>query len=399
MKSRMTDSPPGLSRQSLDNSPSGRETLPLSGNACSSPELPLSGLSQLLQRGLAQEAARSDAVEMQLIAGEFGVGKRSCAAAWHRQMGGSAADLLGFDAAALRPDQLQALLFAETSGPVLLQPHFNGKTVVLAHIERAEASLQALLAQLLRETQPTGERRPRLLLTTTNPSRLWPDLRYRLESHALLLPPLRERRSDLPTLILQLAAASCGGDNAETFDEIDEVLTPQAFEVLQRHAWPGNLLELQAVLQACWREGPLPIAHTNPALQTLERIIQQAIPQPRRSRIISAPTTPETGTAALQSTGPTSAAAMWQHLHSATFWRECVRSYAEELPASAEKSTLMGNITEAVEAGLITAVLELTSGNIAQSARLLGITRVSLRRKIHAFGLNIPHRESGSEKS
>jgi DNA-binding protein Fis len=53
---------------------------------------------------------------------------------------------------------------------------------------------------------------------------------------------------------------------------------------------------------------------------------------------------------------------------------------------------LLGEATEAVEAGLIAAVLENTRGNIAQSARLLGITRVSLRRKIQSFQLTVPGR-------
>lgn len=47
---------------------------------------------------------------------------------------------------------------------------------------------------------------------------------------------------------------------------------------------------------------------------------------------------------------------------------------------------------EAVETGLINAVLRRTGGNLAQSARLLGLSRVSLRKKIHSLGLVIPGR-------
>jgi DNA-binding NtrC family response regulator len=94
-------------------------------------------------------------------------------------------------------------------------------------------------------------------------------------------------------------------------------------------------------------------------------------------------------------TAPDSAAEhdrLTPQLRSEVFWRSEVAGYAASLPPAPEMGMLLGEATEAVEAGLIAAVLENTRGNIAQSARLLGITRVSLRRKIQSFQLTVPGR-------
>ncbi len=359
-------------------------------------ELPLLGIAQLLQHSIQIEAAQSVLPPMQLIAGEVGTGKRSIATAWHRHAGGREADLLHYDAAALRPDQLHALLFVENSETIALHPHLSGKTVLIAHIERADAPLQALLANLLRPGVSHQASNPRFLLTATNPSRLWPDLRYRLEANALQLPPLRGRAEDLPALIAHFASTCLGVTYA--VDDLHQLVTPEAFDVVLRHTWPGNLLELRGVLEAGLREGRLPITHTSPPLLTLERVIQQAKHKPRASQVIPQKSTAH-DTHTTHSDVPRTPAEMLQRLHSADYWRDCTNTYAEELPAAPEKGTLLGNITDAVEAGLISAVLVSTSGNIAQSARLLGITRVSLRRKIHSLGLHIPNRAQDQAKS
>ena len=65
------------------------------------------------------------------------------------------------------------------------------------------------------------------------------DLYYRINVVNLALPPLRERRSDLPQLIA-FFIDSCNG----TFGRRQRMISPQLMQVLERYHWPGNIREL-----------------------------------------------------------------------------------------------------------------------------------------------------------
>jgi two-component system nitrogen regulation response regulator GlnG len=171
------------------------------------------------------------------------------------------------------------------------------------------------------------------------------DLDYRLSVFTITLPPLRERAGDLPLLVehfLQRFSPEMG-------KEIVQV-APEALEVLGRYPWPGNLRELQSVLrQALLRaQGPVLLADFLPP-------------------VVRGEAPPEAG--------PRGADFDWE-----AFLEERLRGGSQDLYAEA---------MALVERSLVTRVLRHTRGNQLQAAKILGITRGSLRTKIRTLGITI----------
>ncbi|HPH26884.1 MAG TPA: sigma 54-interacting transcriptional regulator [Pseudomonadota bacterium] len=134
----------------------------------------------------------------------------------------------------------------------------------------------------------------RVIVATEHPpdsllreERLHPELYRALAATTLLLPPLRERISDLsllvPALLAQLLTVETPGVLAATTSGILPALptlTPEALRLLGRHTWPGNLAELRRVLQQAWlrsdgvtvqaQDLPLPYQPTPPKVARYE---------------------------------------------------------------------------------------------------------------------------------
>ena len=148
------------------------------------------------------------------------------------------------------------------------------------------------------------------------------DLYYRLSQLVIELPSLRERREDIPLLahtFLADAAARHGGALRS--------LTPQAMELLQAYAWPGNIRELKNVIERT-------------ALLCQDSVI-----------------------------GP-----------------ECVRDSLTEAPTDPGRVTLsVGTPLEEAERALIRKTLNSTGGNKAEAARLLGISLKTFYNKLHKY--------------
>ena len=127
----------------------------------------------------------------------------------------------------------------------------QGGTLVLDHVERLDRVSQAKLLRALeygyrqlgsRVEKPPPERVIVLatpeFLAQVQDGRFRADLFYRLDGLGIKLPPLRERREDLDTLVPNIL-----GELGER-----RPLTPQAWEALRAYAWPGNLRELKQTL-------------------------------------------------------------------------------------------------------------------------------------------------------
>ena len=71
-----------------------------------------------------------------------------------------------------------------------------------------------------------------------------PDLYYRLHVFCIDLPPLRERREDIPLLVNHFLNKFCMATSRQV-----PQLTPEALEVLMRHDWPGNVRELENAVE------------------------------------------------------------------------------------------------------------------------------------------------------
>lgn len=332
-----------------------------------------------------------------LIAGEVGTGKRSVARCIHDASDESREPFHLLDAVANEPSTMEATLFATMGDPksIKLNDALAG-TVVITHAEYLTPRLQAMLAAVLRyETVSV-----RLIMATANPAVLWPDLHCLVQSDLISLPPLRARGDDLELLISHFIEETLGACIGEA--SAKRCVTDEAMKLFFQHAWPGNLSELRSVIVGELRGGRRVIWDHD--------ILRKKLGQP----LIASPASDEmrhthslaesrlVAMAPVQSALPLERAERAEkrdpenrlipQLRSESFWRSEAAGYAAAMPPAPEMGMLLGEATEAVEAGLIAAVLRNTSGNIAQSARLLGITRVSLRRKIQSLQLIVPGR-------
>jgi DNA-binding NtrC family response regulator len=201
-----------------------------------------------------------------LLLGETGTGKDVLAAAVHFLSRDHTRPFVHVNVATLAPSLIESELFghergaftdARTARPGLLRLAHNG-TLFLNEIADLAPELQAKLLTVLerREVVPVGGERPvpthfRLIAATsrdlhrlTENGQFRRDLYYRLAWNTVEIPPLRERRDDIPRLVqhcLQRIAARGGTVTS---------LTREASAHLQSLDWHGNVRELEAVVEA-----------------------------------------------------------------------------------------------------------------------------------------------------
>jgi len=212
---------------------------------------------------IARVAPQSSTV---LILGESGTGKELVAHAIHQHSPRHSKPFVAVDCAALTETLLESELFgyvrgaftgAVTDAPGLFA-EADGGTIFLDEIGDVTPALQAKLLRVLQEHQlrPVGgtQWRPidvRVLAATNRDlveavaaGRFREDLYYRLKVVTICLPPLRERREDIPLLVDHLArraAHQCG----KTVRGVSE----GALALLRAYHWPGNIRELAHVLE------------------------------------------------------------------------------------------------------------------------------------------------------
>src|SRR5262249_1529949 len=135
----------------------------------------------------------------------------------------------------------------------------NGGTLFLDEGGELNKNIQVKLLRFLEagENRRVGETEPfrtdvRVLCATNPPPRdtinddeFREDLYFRINTFEIRLPPLRERRSDIPDLARHLLARAA----RRTPEQVAELLTPEAIDVLLEHEWPGNVRELANVME------------------------------------------------------------------------------------------------------------------------------------------------------
>ena len=93
------------------------------------------------------------------------------------------------------------------------------------------------------------------------------DLFFRINTFEIRLPPLRERRPDIPDLARHLLARAA----QRPVEQVADLLTPEAIDVLLEHEWPGNVRELANVMEHAYiiagggRSLPEHLPHTSAA--------------------------------------------------------------------------------------------------------------------------------------
>ncbi len=226
-----------------------------------------------LMRGLLamiDRVAASDATV--LIVGESGTGKELLARTIHRVGPRRDGPFVAFDCSALAPSLIEAELFGHEKGAFTgagrarrgLFREANGGTIFLDEIGDIDATVQNKLLRVLqeREIKPVGGDRPvaidvRVVAATNKDlkslvarGQFREDLYWRLAVVPVQVPPLRERKEDIPQLAAHIlarrrgAAKSFGGSEARYPTQI----TAKALARLQAYRWPGNIRELENVL-------------------------------------------------------------------------------------------------------------------------------------------------------
>ena len=200
-----------------------------------------------------------------LITGETGVGKELVAHAIHDNSGRSAAPFVAVNIAALPATLVESELFGHEKGAFTgavsrREGRFEAAstgTIFLDEIGDLDVGLQTKLLRVLQDGvfERVGSQEPclsktRVIAATSRPvapnaagSSLREDLFYRLGVVAIHVPPLRERRSDIPILVQSFLSRMNGPRRAVSEDAVQK---------LSSYRWPGNVRELLHVIErAC----------------------------------------------------------------------------------------------------------------------------------------------------
>ncbi len=303
-----------------------------------------------------------------LLRGESGTGKELVARAIHSYSRRSSRPFVAVSCAAIPGTLLESEMFGHERGAFTDAKErrlgkfelAHGGTLYLDEIGDMPLELQTKLLRALQERtieRLGGQESIRIdvrVLAATNrdlealmrEGKFREDLYYRLNVVTLNLPPLRERRRDIPLLVEHFLAKY-----AEELGE--RAVAPEALDRLVGHDWPGNVRELENVIQramvmaqsgAILPEhlpiGPVSAAASVAVDATLEEIIERKL-------------------------------------------LECVRGLRER--SSANLYNLMISL---VEKPLLRAVLRETHGNQVRAAQILGINRNTLRKKLTEHGID-----------
>jgi DNA-binding NtrC family response regulator len=211
--------------------------------------------------GLFEELARAAPEQAPvLLLGETGSGKELVARALHASSPRAAGPFLALNCAAIPPDLLEADVFGvargAATGVVARQGIFQraeGGTLLLDEIGDLPSPLQAKLLRALEERQvtPVGGMPQatdvRVVAATHRDldaeiaaGRFRPDLYYRLAAFVLRVPPLRDRREDMPALVAELVSRFARASGRRIGG-----VSARALAALEAYSWPGNVRELE----------------------------------------------------------------------------------------------------------------------------------------------------------
>jgi transcriptional regulator with PAS, ATPase and Fis domain len=201
-----------------------------------------------------------------LVTGESGTGKELIARAIHRLSRRSESEFIPFNCSAVPSELIESMLFGHRRGTFtgamsdqagLIRSAENG-TLFLDEIGDLPLALQPKLLRFLQEGEihTLGERAPRKVnvrviaathkdLETLVSEKLFrEDLYYRIATLTLKVPPLRERREDISTLISHFVS-----HYARKNERPISGITADAIQILETYSWPGNIRELAAEIE------------------------------------------------------------------------------------------------------------------------------------------------------
>ncbi|MEL6504519.1 MAG: nitrogen regulation protein NR(I) [Pseudomonadota bacterium] len=340
--------------------------------------MPLVGRSPAMQE-IYRVIARMTQTDLTvMINGESGTGKELVAKALHDFGKRKTGPFVAINMAAIPRELIESELFGHEKGAFTGAnsrsagrfEQANGGTLFLDEIGDMPMEAQTRLLRVLQEGEYTtvGGRTPistdvRIVAAThqdlvalIEKGQFREDLFYRLNVVPLRLPPLRERAGDVPDLARHfLQSAEERGLPQKVFDR-------GALERLKQHVWPGNVRELENLVQR--------LAALYPQEQITAELVESELNASR-----SATTVVDDGPVSDADRLETSVAAFTQRL------------FDED--SESMSPDIYHRVLREVEAPLLTIALRATRGNQIQAARLLGLNRNTLRKKIRDLDLQV----------
>jgi len=220
-----------------------------------------------VMRAVMDQVERVAASESRVcILGETGTGKELVARAIHERSPRADGPFVTLNCAAVPAELIESELFGHEKGSFTgAASRHAGKfeqadrgTIFLDEIGDMPLAMQAKLLRVLEEgeIERVGGDKPitlsvRVVVAThrnleelVRTGKFRQDLFHRVYVFPLVLPPLRERREDLPALVEHFAAQVCAQNNWKTM-----IFAPEAIEALAAYGWPGNVRELRNVVE------------------------------------------------------------------------------------------------------------------------------------------------------
>ncbi|MBA2742983.1 MAG: sigma-54-dependent Fis family transcriptional regulator [Chthoniobacterales bacterium] len=201
-----------------------------------------------------------------LITGESGVGKEVIANVIHTRSRRAAKPMVKLNCAAFPQAMIESELFGYVKGAFTgamndfpgMIAEASGSTLFLDEISEMPADLQTRFLRVLqeREYRPLGSTKThkadfRVVAATNRPisqalaeNRLRADLYYRLNTFQIEIPPLRERKEDIPPLVATFLKRF-----AQQLEKPEPQIMAEAFQKLLDYGWPGNVRELQNTME------------------------------------------------------------------------------------------------------------------------------------------------------
>jgi sigma-54 dependent transcriptional regulator, flagellar regulatory protein len=328
-----------------------------------------------------------------LIQGETGTGKEVVSRELHRQSARSAKNFVGINCAAIPAQLLESELFGHKKGA------FSGAiadrvgrfqladqgTLFLDEIGDMPLDLQVKLLRVLeeREVMPVGASRAvpfdvRLIAATHQDlegmvarKEFREDLYYRLNVVPIVIPPLRDRQTDIAEL--------CHYYISLYSDDRKMSFTPKSIEVLSRYRWPGNVRELANLVKRLSVLSPepdielatIPAAYLPPQLAELLRAEEQ-------EDETSEPGLPPAFMAQL---GQETTSKLSQPVSEV----ERIVRLSQSMDSLPKEGIATKNLLGDIESNLIRVALTQSEGNVSKAAKLLQIGRTTLIQKLEKY--------------
>ncbi len=311
-----------------------------------------------------------------MLVGENGTGKELVARVIHRYSPQAERCFAVMNCSDFSAAWLECELFGHEAGVL---PGFHtarrgkldeaeGGVLFIEDIGEMPLPLQRKLFRFLRdhEYEPVGSTttltsETRVIAASSTPlewlveqGRFRADLHYLLASYKIRVPSLRERSEDIPALVDHFVTRLSG--LGRSFGNEPARVSAEALALLQQHNWPGNIDELQSVLRRALIETKGTVVASDDLVAMLGRREQPA----------------------------SASAASTSYTPQGTDWNSFVAQHLAT--GSAE---LYGDALVEMERQILSRVLDSTHGNQVRAAKILGITRGSLRKKILQHGIRL----------